>query len=421
MRLVPVLLIATLPFLAGCRRAPVRASGPLAHDGYLWQRTHSAAVSESVRTHADAFRSIIVLAAEVSWQKSAANFTPQITRVSLDWPALRTAPHLGLALRLNAHPGPFARADPTARALAALASELLAEATVHGATVSEFQIDFDAATGKLAGYRAWLDTLRAAIAPVPLTFTALPAWLRSGEFPALARSAAGFVLQVHSLARPAGPDTPFALCDPAAARLAIERAALVGLPFRVALPTYGYTLAFDSTGRFAALSAEGPRPEWREDFIVREIRADASELAALVNSLTADRPAALSGLIWYRLPVAGDQLNWSWPTLASAMRGQAPAARLRAEAQLTTDGPIELLLVNDGDGDFSGPARVGVRWHDARRTGADALGAFAIADEDASSLHFATATCRLPAGTRRAIGWLRLSSPTVSPDVFLEN
>jgi hypothetical protein len=34
------------------------------------------------------------------------------------------------------------------------------------------------------------------------------------------------------------------------------------VPFRVALPTYGYVLAFDRNDKFIRLSAEGPAKEW---------------------------------------------------------------------------------------------------------------------------------------------------------------
>ena len=69
--------------------------------------------------------------------------------------------------------------------------------------MAELQIDFDAAESKLAGYREWLVALRSRVGTTRLVFTALPAWLRHEEFRALAQAADGFVLQVHSLERPA--------------------------------------------------------------------------------------------------------------------------------------------------------------------------------------------------------------------------
>jgi hypothetical protein len=426
-------IIVSLFTLAACERPPARvADTPLPREVYVWQRTHHPAVATALRTHAPEFATVVVLAAEVSWGKlnsvhARARPLGQITRVSLDWSALAAAPQVGLALRLNAHSGPFARDDATTRALVSLARELLAEAATHRVRIAELHIDFDAATAKLAGYREWLLALRTAVAPVPLTFTALPTWLNSPDFPALARTADHYVLQVHSVERPSRVDTPATLCDPIAARAAIERAARVGVPFRVALPTYGYTLAFDRvTGRFAALSAEGPAPAWRDNpaYLVRELSADPAALAALVRSLEADRPAALTGVIWYRLPVDGDRLNWSWPTLAAVAAGRAPSPRLVAELHATAAGLAEISLVNHGDGDFAGPVRLAASWRDAHRLGADALGHFAITAETARSLRLTAPALRLAAGQRRPAGWLRLSTPDTTAahvHVALEN
>lgn len=422
MRAPLLFLILGLLSLAGCERPSARVSAiPLPQDVYVWQRAHTAAVAASIRNHAAEFHTTVALVAEVSWRKSSATSVPvpQVTRVTVDWPALAAAPRVGLALRINAYPGPFAQDDATTRALVALARELLAEAAAHGMRPEEFQVDFDAATAKLAGYREWLLALRTAVAPAPLVFTALPAWLRSGDFPALARATGSYVLQVHSLARPAHVDAPATLCDPAEARAAIEHAAYVGVPFRVALPTYGYQLMFDRLGRFIGLSAEGPLPVMM-DVRLRELAADPAALASLVRTLDADRPAALTGIIWYRLPVEGDHLNWSWPAFSAVRAGRAPAAQLAAEPQVDARGLIELVLFNRGDGDFAGPVRLAARWSDARRLGADAQAGFAIAAEDATALHLAATGVRLRAGERRTVGWLRLSPSTVSADVFLE-
>jgi len=420
-RLISPFLLLIVSLFSGCERAPLRSTRPLDADAYVWQRGRPAAVSEAVRAHARAFHALVVLAAEVSWKKNDGGRTPQISRVALDWATLRDVPRLGLALRINAYPGPFLRDDATTGALTSLARDTLAEAAANGVTVAELQIDFDAATAKLSGYRQWIDTLRATASPVPLTFTALPAWLRAKDFPPLARAADGYVLQVHSLARPNKAEERFTLCDPDAALAAVELAGHLNVPFRVALPTYGYTLTFDASGNFAALSAEGQHAALKPGFTVREVHAEPAELATLVNTLAPDHPAALTGIIWYRLPIAGDQLNWSWSTLAAVMQGHTPAPHLNARPAPKGDGLVELTLVNDGNGDFSGPVHLLTRWRQARRLGADALNGFAITAEDTTSLQFAAAACPLPAGAQRVIGWLRLSDPNISPDVILQN
>ena len=414
-------LAAALALFSGCEPAPPRGTAPLRQDAYVWQRSHNPAVTDAMRTRAGSFHSLVVLAAEITWKKSDTGLAPQIARVPLDWPTLRTVPNLGLGIRINAAPGPLARDEAVIGAFITLARTLLAEAAAQHVRLAELQVDFDAPTAKLPGYLVWINALRAAAAPLPLTITALPAWLRSPDFAALAHATPGYVLQVHSIARPRDADEPAILCDPDAARGAIERAARLNVPFRVALPTYGYTLTFDSAGHFVGLSAEGARPGRPEGSIVHEVRSDPAQLAGLVRSLAADHPAMLTGIIWYRLPVAGDQLNWSWPTLAAVMRGRAPSPHLRAVAQAQSDGSFAFSVFNDGEGDFIGPLHVAARWHDAQRTGADALAPFLLATQSPTALGLAATNCILPAGAHRPIGWLKLSNPASIPDVRLEN
>ncbi|MBI3886954.1 MAG: DUF3142 domain-containing protein [Opitutae bacterium] len=403
--------------------SPPRPTHPLAHDIYVWQRQHGPAVSASVRAHAATFQTVVALAAEISWEKSPAASapTPLLTRVALDWSSLATAPRLGLALRINARPGRPTRADDGLSTVLALTRAVLADAAAHRVRVAELQIDCDAPTSRLADYRLWLEALRAAVAPVPLVFTALPAWLDSPDFATLARSADGFVLQVHSVTRPRDARAPFSLCDPAAALAAIARAARVGVAFRVALPTYGYFFAFAPDGRFAGLAAEGPRRDWDASFTVREVQADPGELARLVRALATDPPSALTGVIWYRLPVATDSLNWSWPTLAAVMQGRPPVPRLRLDPRATAAGLTEIFLHNDGDGDLAAPVRLRIRWAGSPPLAADALGPFSITQEDAASLVLAAPLCRLPAGRHAPVGWLRLTPTARPPDVSLEN
>src|SRR5439155_25472501 len=141
-------------------------------------------------------------------------------------------------------------------------------------------------------------------------------------------------------------------CDPHLARRSVERAGRLGIPFRVALPTYGYAFAFDPTGNFIGLSAEGPSRNWPEGSLLREAPAQPDAMARLVNEWTVDRPDALRGIIWYRLPVTGDRRNWSWPTLAAVMAGRVPVAKLSADLRKPQPGLAEIDLINEGDGDY---------------------------------------------------------------------
>lgn len=378
----------------------------LRHEAYAWQRAWTAPVEWAVADHGNAFANLVALKAEVTWHDG----NPQVTRIPVKYGALaQIGRSVGLALRIGPFTGPFT--DTNATYLSELARGLVDEARAGGLSLSELQVDFDCAASKLAGYRTWVVAMRKRIAPLPLVITALPSWLDQAAFKPLVQSADGFVLQVHSLERPASFDAPFTLCDPDAAKRAVEKAARLGVPFRVALPTYGYLMAFDKQGRFLGLSAEGPRKSWPVDARFREVRADPVELARLVRFWASNPPGAMTGIIWYRLPVAVDVLNWRWPTLSAILEMRIPRESVRAASRRVEPGLVEISLENDGELDISSRLAVQTRWQQARLVAGDGLRGFELADQGVSSARFQTSArpYRLPAGEKHVVGWIRLS------------
>jgi hypothetical protein len=193
------------------------------------------------------------------------------------------------------------------------------------------------------------------------------------------------------------------------ANRAVERAGRIGVPFRVALPTYGYLLAFDAVGKFLGLSAEGPRPNWPTNAQLREVYSDPIELATLVRQWTASRPAALRGVIWYRLPTIVDNFNWRWPTLGAILDSRVPREVLRVSARRVESGLVEINLANEGELDVSSRLAVEVRWRNARLVAGDALRDFELADRSASAASIQTRSqpSRIRAGESLVLGWLR--------------
>ena len=121
-------LVLGVMFWHHTRRAP-RASGPLPHEVYVWQRAWTAPVREAVVAHATNFNEVVVLAAEVNWKNGA----PQVTRVELDHAALKKAgSRIGLALRIGPYAGPFRSDDRVAQFLASLAQGIVMEAQTNG-------------------------------------------------------------------------------------------------------------------------------------------------------------------------------------------------------------------------------------------------------------------------------------------------
>jgi hypothetical protein len=386
-----------------------QASAALPQQVYVWQRAWTEPVSAAVSAHATNFTEAAVLTAEVSWK----NKLPQVVRADVDFPVLvKTHCPVGLVLRVGPFNGLLSENKSTVNFLSGLAAGLAMEARAKQAEPVELQIDFDCAESKLDDYRAWLGAVQQRVAPLPVTITALPSWLDSPAFMRLAAVATNYVLQVHSLNKPVDISTPFMLCDPIAAKLAVARAGEMGVPFRVALPTYAYIVAFGADGKFIGLSAEAGRSNWPEGIQLREMSADPLAMAALANDWAANPPAALRGLIWYRLPVPVDNLNWRWPTLGAIIAGRVPRGSFHAVARRVEAGLVEISLVNDGELDISSRLTVEARWPAARLIAGDGLHGFELADQNGSAAIFQNQSSNfsLPAGETEVIGWLRFDA-----------
>lgn len=376
----------------------------LSHDVYVWQRSWNAPVKTAVLSHGTNFGTVVALAAEVTWK----NKQPQVARPALPYETLRAGSRrVGLALRIGPSAGPFSTNDPTAKALAGLAHSIVSEARSNGIEIAELQLDFDCAESRLDGYRLWVEAVKLRIAPTALIITALPAWLRQPSFSNLVAASDGFILQVHSLERPKNFNAPFTLCDPASARSAAEKASRANVPFRVALPTYGYYVAFDQNHSFIGLAADGPSIKWPAGTRIREVRTNPEEMARLVSFWTTNQPKNMRGVIWYRLPIESEILNWRFSTLGVVMACRVPQADLRVESRSSEPELAEIFLRNAGSADFSGNARVTVRIPRGQVRSSDAVGGFDLEKTGGQSFLLRSAQLFLRAGEEREIGWLR--------------
>lgn len=383
----------------------------LSQDAYVWQRVWGSALKEALQEHGSAFTNLLVLKAEVSFKGAH----PSLLTVPIDYPWLaETKRPIGLVIRIGPYPGPFTTNSPATRYLADLAQTVLSEPRSNHINPAELQLDFDCAESKLDGYRVCAEAIRRRISPVSLTITALPSWLNQAAFERLVQATDGYVLQVHSLEKPSEFNAPFTLCDPAAARRAVERAGKLNVPFRVALPTYGYHIAFDNSGRFVGLSAEGPPRNWSADVRVREVRSDPLAIAELMQFWSTNRPPMMGGIIWYRFPTSDDILNWRWPTLGAMVALRSPHLSVKAESRRVEAGLVEISLVNNGELDLSSRLAVEVRWSrgdGARLIAADGLHGFEAVDSESTlRLQNSSRSYRLPAGESQVIGWLRFNS-----------
>jgi len=333
--------------LAACAADEPPALRTLEHEAYVWQRQWTPAVGAAVREHSADFRGLRVLVLQ--------QIGDQRIEVRPDLDALRDRRlPLRLVLRIEGS-RPRANAEALARALGEIAQPWRAQ----GLQVEGVEVDHDCAAAALADYADWLRRFRAAApSDLALSITALPSWLEAPDgLRALREVADETVLQVHAVEawRSALIDVESSL------RWARAWQAHASRSFHVALPAYSLRVQLGRDGTPAAVDAEGVLD--RSGQGAQERRADPAEVARLVRGLEAERLPQLQGLLWFRLPVAGDRRSWAPSTLTAVLRGALPPAAIELHAIERGPGLQDLLLRNAGEIDAAAPARIALPAH----------------------------------------------------------
>ncbi|UVL43665.1 DUF3142 domain-containing protein [Pseudomonas sp. B21-040] len=378
-----IALLAALVLLNGCEH---QDAPPLDQQLYVWQRqwtpAHDAALQDS---RAD-FSTLRVLALQAfpqaGWRR--ARIDPDLLK--------RDGRPLIAVIRLDGQLKALDQDEVTAQI-----QQVLGDWQGQGLTLSGVEIDHDAGVARLPAYREFLTHLRAVLpATLPLSITALPAWLDSAELPALLSAVDSSVLQVHAVS-----DPRLGLFDPDQARKwARGWSRITTKPFYLALPAYGVALLPGASGA-PVVESEVPLEQGGER---RELLADPLQLRTLATDLRADPPAHLAGLIWFRLPLAGDRRAWSLTTLGAVARGDTLDSRLSVKLS-AQDALYDISVSNQGNLDSAWPERVTLAVQGCE--GADALAGYAL-HQSADLLTFTRLRDgRIAAGGQRAIGWAR--------------
>ncbi|KJZ36777.1 DUF3142 domain-containing protein [Pseudomonas fluorescens] len=378
-----IALLAALVLLNGCEH---QDAPPLDQQLYVWQRqwtpAHDAALQDS---RAD-FSTLRVLALQAfpqaGWRR--ARIDPDLLK--------RDGRPLIAVIRLDGQLKALDQDEVTAQI-----QQVLGDWQGQGLTLSGVEIDHDAGVARLPAYREFLTHLRAVLpATLPLSITALPAWLDSAELPALISAVDSSVLQVHAVS-----DPRLGLFDPDQARKwARGWSRITTKPFYLALPAYGVALLPGASGA-PVVESEVPLEQGGER---RELLADPLQLRTLATDLRADPPAHLAGLIWFRLPLAGDRRAWSLTTLGAVARGDTLDSRLSVKLS-AQDALYDISVSNQGNLDSAWPERVTLAVQGCE--GADALAGYAL-HQSADLLTFTRLRDgRIAAGGQRAIGWAR--------------
>jgi hypothetical protein len=372
---------------------------------YVWQHKWSTEVVSGIRKASRASTVFMVLGAEITLDDG----NPHYRMPNVDWRALAsTARPVWVVIRVHELPDiRSAEGQKTSVEILVDVTRPLIDAMARsGVQASGVQLDYDCAAEDLAHYASLLRLFRERVPGVPVSLTALPSWLRHRDLPIALAEADHYVLQVHSIEPPVRIDDPLVLCDTARVPGWLEDAASLSVPFYLALPTYGYRLIFAPGGEFVGLTAEQVE-ESRVGYRTREIVAEPSEVAALVRTLRCEPPPLLLGIAWFRLPVEGDRLNWSWPLLEKVMKGQAPKLDVRAEVRSPSSNLHEVWVTNQGLFCPTEPIHIRVDWTNGTLVAHDALAEFRVDPVLEAAGHLVG---KAPGpGEERMAAWFRLA------------
>lgn len=381
-----IIVLTTLALLAGCDQKDTPA---LDQQLYIWQRqwtpAHEAALTDS-RTDFSTLRVLALQAfPQAGW--SRARIDPLLLK--------RDGRPLIAVIRLDGQLKSLNQDE-----VAVQIQQVIVDWQAQGLNLAGVEIDHDAGISRLPDYREFLTQLRSELpASLPLSITALPAWLDSPELPALLSTVDSSVLQVHAVSDPRR-----GLFDPEQARQwAKAWSRISAKPFYLALPAYGVALLSSASG--APIVESEVRLE--RDGERRELLADPQQLSELAIQLRNDPPAHLAGLIWFRLPLANDRRAWSLTTLRAVSRGDALDSQL--SLILSADESLyDIAIKNNGNLDNAWPERVTLAVQGCE--GADALAGYALQQSPDLLTFIRLRDGRIAAGGQRAIGWARCAN-----------
>ena len=361
------------------------SSTPLQHEAYVWQRAWSPAVTQAMEQSKSFLVGWRVLLAETTVQGDWREFSPSVS----------TSDQRGKLITAVVRIDGQRRLGDTADLVEHLKHLIRAQPSIQW---SGLEIDYDCPTSSLDTYAAFVRQVRRMMPPeMRLSVTVLPTWIPSRSIRGLLEAADASVLQVHSVLDPRR-----GLFD---ARLASNWLAayssLTDKPFKVALPDYGSRVGWDSSGRLVSIVSEQSAPQDIPD--QREVLAKVGGVDDFLSNFRASHPGNLIGIVWFRLPIAGDQRIWSLHTLESVVRGQPIVDHRIFHVERDQLGAYQITLINDGSIDAPLPRVV--------RSGpclaADGLAGYFVS-HTADDLSFERRDASIiRAGQRVGVGWTR--------------
>lgn len=190
----------------------------------------------------------------------------------------------------------------------------------------EVQLDCDVPESQLRRYAEFLKELCAAAPEYVFSVTVLPCHLHHPELREVLVQTVYAVLQLHALETPEALPHRYRLFDGAAAERAVRKMRRFGTPFKLALPSYAYTIHYTRDGRFRRMSAENELP-LRDDEVRELAQPDWEEL------LKFRKQHPDLDVIWFRLPRKGDRLALEAANLLRLDRGERPRTEVEVIAR----------------------------------------------------------------------------------------
>jgi len=328
----------------------VYTSGEFSQEVYVWQRVWTDEVKEAVSTKAIEFDNTILLAAEIEFDKNAGSdaWSCQHFFDPISW-ALKNSGEYGLAIRINSKAAASGWTEIDCLHVISYISPYVKSAKM-------LQIDYDCPSKKLADYTKFLKQLKKELPDTPIEITCLPDWLNFPEFAELVQQVDRYVMQVHGVS---GHGKGRALCNADDAyRVAID-CAEYNVSYLIALPTYRHAVSYAEDGKIAQVASEGSYQKSTYELAT----ADPVELSALIERWEDSRPALMDGVIWYRLPVVTDRMNWTWETLAKVKQGDFKKhAEPTLKVEKDSNGLYRLILSNNSDQHIDWPKKISLNW-----------------------------------------------------------
>jgi|GEM_PF-6455991 len=304
----------------GCQSTETTSHTVLLQDGYLWQRNWTKKHVQQIEQRRGDWNALYALVVEVEWEEEKAKST---------W--IENPPKTeGVVVRVWV--------PPESVDFASFLQRLCTQVRNRYPDVLDIQLDIDMPTDRILEYAEALETVSQ-----PVSITALPDWLSSSHFPALIRSVEHYVLQVHWL----DPNAPDHLLHPQT-RAIVKKANGFGVPFQVALPTYGYRI-YQEKGEILSVVAE---ESLVFDSSFQEVMANPQEIAELMTEWNTQHPQHLYGVIWFRFPFFSDRRNWPYKTLMAVREGRKPEKKGVVVRQKSGEQLWDISLKNTGESVF---------------------------------------------------------------------